>query len=139
MAKPLELQMKKQKKKSCSGHPVNCAQNDKSLNSSLRQYLFWIISKLIIMCFWPKGNLRPILRSLRDHWRPQKSKNKLTAVLFLRTNEKKHTVVWQLVWEVVSKRKKLKIWWFEHNIQIVPKLVLAAINHFLHLTFKFCP
>ena len=34
---------------------------------------------------------------------------------------------------MVSKRKKLKICRFEHDIQGVPKLVLASINHFLHL------
>ena len=35
----------------------------------------------------PKSNLRPTLGSLRSHWRPQKFKNKLTAALFLRTND----------------------------------------------------
>ena len=32
-----------------------------------------------------------------------------------------------------QQKKKLKIWWFEHDIQGVPKFVLASINHFLHL------
>ena len=84
--------MKRQKKKSVLGHPVNCAQIDKSLNSSLRQSPSWTIIKLIVVCFWPKSNLRLILGWHRSHWRPQKFKNKLTAALFLRTNEKKHTV-----------------------------------------------
>ena len=92
MEKPLELQMKRQNKKSFQGHPVNCAQIDKSFNYSLNQSPSWTILKLIVVCFWPKSNLRPILGWHRSHWRPQKFKNKLTAALFLRTNEKKHTV-----------------------------------------------
>ena len=39
-----------------------------------------------------KGNLRPILWSLGSLWGTQISQNKLRSALFLRTNEKKHTV-----------------------------------------------
>ena len=79
--------------KSFQGHSVKWAEIGSSWNSSLGPSSSWMIVKLIRWCFLPKGNLRLILLSLRSHWWPQISQSKLTSALFLRTNEKKHTVV----------------------------------------------
>ena len=79
--------------KSFQGHSVKWAEIGSSWNSSLGPSSSWMIVKLIRWCFLPKGNLRLILWSLGSLWWPQISQNKLTSALFLRTNEKKHTVV----------------------------------------------
>ena len=69
-----------------------------SWNSSLGQSSSWITLEPIWWCFWPKGNLRPILWSLGSLRGPQISQNKLTTALFLRTPEKKHTVEVSRTW-----------------------------------------
>ena len=45
-----------------------------------------------LVCFWPKGNLRPVLVSHRSLWGHQKSQNKLTAAPVLKQDDVKHTV-----------------------------------------------
>ena len=78
--------------KSFQGHSVKWAEIGSSWNSSLGPSSSWMIVKLIRWCFLPKGNLRLILWSLGSLWWHQIYQNKLTSALFLRTNEKKHTV-----------------------------------------------
>ena len=89
-------------------------------------YMQWVFfhssseTGLLWDCFWSS-------EVFNDFWLTQRS----GANYFYRS-ERLHKRVWQLVRKVVSKRKKLNIWWFEHDIQGVPKLVLASINHFLN-------
>ena len=89
-----------------------------SWNSSLGQSSSWITLEPIWWCFWPKGNLRPILWSHGSLWGPQISQNKLTTALFLRTPEKKHTVLCNILF----------LWMFLFIILIKRRLYLSTLQ-----------
>ena len=86
------------KQKSIFGHPEYHAQ---ILKSSISSFCFppsKLIFNLIKKYFWPKCHLLPILWSLGSLWVAHKAQNKLTVALFLKINEKKHTVVLKPFW-----------------------------------------
>ena len=88
----LFIQNSIQDKEIISRHPVCHAQIAKSSKSSLRKLVSWPIVIPNTGCFWPKGNLRPILWFHRSIWRAQKLKDKLTTAMATLPNRSRHTV-----------------------------------------------